>query len=75
MESNEYPSLFAKHMNTKFVPHEAENYHHYPSNVIGANFSGGSITLDTRVTAKYRFPPPKMPPCTIPKFTLRNILL
>lgn len=56
------------HKHTKFVLHKDGDSHHYPSNVIGANFSGGSKIIDFRKIAKLHLPPPKISPA------LRNIL-
>ncbi|GIZ04423.1 dynein heavy chain 3, axonemal [Caerostris extrusa] len=53
-ESREYPPLFANHMQTKFVAYKAKDYHHYPSDLIGANFRGGSQIPNPRTLHKFR---------------------
>ncbi|XP_054711134.1 dynein axonemal heavy chain 3-like [Uloborus diversus] len=46
--AEEYPPLFAPHGQTKFISYKAKEYHHSPSNLIGANYRGGSEIPDTR---------------------------
>ncbi|GIY63283.1 dynein heavy chain 3, axonemal [Caerostris darwini] len=53
-ESREYPPLFANNMHTKFVAYKAKDYHHYPSDLIGANFRGGSQIPNPRTLHKFR---------------------
>ncbi|GFR34100.1 uncharacterized protein TNCT_40351 [Trichonephila clavata] len=67
-ESSEYPPLFARHMPTKFVAYKARDYHHYPSDLIGANLRGGSQIPNPRTIHKLRLLPPK------PSTAIKNIL-
>ncbi|KAF8787361.1 hypothetical protein HNY73_008969 [Argiope bruennichi] len=67
-ESAEYPPLFSKCMTGMFVAYKAKDYHHYPSDLIGANFRGGSQIPNPRTIYKHRLLPSRS------SSTARNIL-
>ncbi|GBM45581.1 hypothetical protein AVEN_151962-1 [Araneus ventricosus] len=67
-DSAEYPPLFSKCMTGMFVAYKAKDYHHYPSDLIGANFRGGSQIPNPRTIHKLRLLPSRS------SSTTRNIL-
>ncbi|KAG8190245.1 hypothetical protein JTE90_001329 [Oedothorax gibbosus] len=57
-EPKRYPQLFAESTRTKFVSYN-KNDHNNPSDLIGANFRGGTKLLNLRTIHKLKLPPPR----------------
>lgn len=67
-ESVEYPPLFSNCMSGRFVAYKAKDYHHYPSDLIGANLRGRSEIPNPRTIYKLKLLPSRQSSIT------RNIL-